>query len=656
VAPRTPRLTAGTSAVAVALAVCGLAGARAVGDASRSTRVTGARRAAQASTQSFSTALTGLGRAVDLLGMNARSVAADPVAPPQAVVALVSPNAFSGVSVLPASGALRHVDGLPAAPASVRTDLAPALDLARDTGDPRAGVVGRTAVVVIPVYSSPSVFSTAQRRTTLTAWVVATVDPAALVAQAVPASDRATLWLSGATLTGNGARNEASDDVTLSLGGQEWRLLVTPRLQGGANAMALAVLLLGLLGAAGALAVGARGQRALRASAEGVEALERETRTIAEVGPLLQQSLDLAEVLPAVAVRLSDEFGLDSFAVELIGEQGTLVDVFAVGRPPVGGEPIAPIDGVPAGVEAALPLLRAGRTIGRLRITARDAMTATQLDALRGAADLIAVATYNVELYEREQGTVRRLQELDRLKDAFLGTISHELRTPITAIGGFARMLNDRYDDLTEEQRRDFIRRVGRNSASLGMLVDDLLDFARLERQALQTNSTPMPLDVVLSSFAAQVVPALGDHEVVTDLESGVVALADPRATERILANLLTNAAKFSPAGSPIEVSLRAEGGYAVVAVTDHGPGIAEEDRLRIFTRFYRGDSNVARATRGAGIGLAVVHELVTQMNGEVEARWHEPHGTSMVVRLPLAPSVPAPRTADEPAIARSTS
>jgi signal transduction histidine kinase len=319
---------------------------------------------------------------------------------------------------------------------------------------------------------------------------------------------------------------------------------------------------------------------------------------------------------------------------------------------------VASDESAPAGVEVGLPLLRAGRTIGRLRLVARDELTPTQLDALRAAADLIAVATYNVELYEREQATVRRLQDLDQLKDAFLGTISHELRTPITAIGGFVRLLDERWEDISETQRRDFLRRVGRNSASLGMLVDDLLDFARLERQALSTNPVPTPLDAVVASFVAQFVPALGEHPVETDLSPGVLALTDPRALERILANLLTNAAKFSPAGTAIEVGLRAGESVAVLTVSDHGPGIAEEDRLRVFTRFYRGESDAARSTRGAGIGLAVVHELVTQMGGQIEVRPREPNGTTMLVRLPLADAAdtPAPRPPSDDRIpARST-
>ena len=661
-AARSPRLTGGALAVAVLLLTGGAVAARVVGRAAHNARESGASRAAAASTRAFDTALDALRRSVDQLALLAPATAKNPSIPPQEVTDLVSEGGISGVLLLrrddtaplPVTGQVPATVDL----AGLTVRMRSALELTRDTGDPHAGVVAGTVAVAVPVYSGPD-DTTDARRASLSAWLVALVDPDALLMRVTGTSESASLIVGGDAVTAIPRRIPQTVDHSVTVLGQPWQVAITPRVDGGASPIRWTVFLLGLLGALGALLVGYRASRHVAKAVASTDALERETRTIAELGPLLQQSLDLAEVLPAVAVRLSDEFALDGFAVELLGEHGTLVDVFAIGRRRMSDEePILVIgnEGLPGATEVALPLLRAGRTIGRLRMTTREPLSPPQVDALRAAADLIAVATYNVELYEREQATVRRLQEVDRLKDAFLGTISHELRTPITAIGGFVRMLNDRYDDLTEEQRRDFLRRVGRNSASLGMLVDDLLDFARLERQALQTNPSPLPLDALVAGFVNQVVPALGDHEVVSDLEPGVVAMADPRAVERVLANLLTNAAKFSPAGSPIEVGLAVNGGMAELTIGDHGPGIAAEDRLRVFTRFYRGESDVARSTRGAGIGLAVVHELVTQMGGEVEARPREPNGTTMVVRLPLAEAVtPEQRQASETVPARST-
>jgi signal transduction histidine kinase len=422
----------------------------------------------------------------------------------------------------------------------------------------------------------------------------------------------------------------------------------------------LAILAVALLGALACLLTDLRVQRALHRERSASAALERETRTVAELGPLLQSSLDLAEVLPAVALRVSDEFNLRCFSVQLVGEQGHLIDVFAIGTSASdAGDQVDARPGtlteLPAGVVGALPLVRTGRTIGRLTFAGRRPLGAPQLAALSAAADLIAVATYNVELFEREQDSATRLRELDQLKDAFLSTISHELRTPLTAISGFVRLLRDRWDELRENQRKEFLDRVHGNTLSLGLLVDDLLDFARLERQALNAPPSPMDLDQQVANTLAQLAPVLGQRKVVAELEP-VRALGNAGALERVLANLLTNAAKFSPPESRIVVAVRADAGAASLEVADEGAGIAEADRERVFARFYRGDSDAARGTRGAGIGLSVVRELVHQMGGTVGALPNAPKGTRMVVRLPLEEQlIDPPRIASVPVERTST-
>jgi signal transduction histidine kinase len=510
-----------------------------------------------------------------------------------------------------------------------------AMEVARDTGDLRASppLDGKVVVAVAEYVGDTTPSSTTLRRKTATGWRLAVVDPTRLMqGVAFPAGTPGKV-----TVGGSSSRSSVSRSVLVA--GQPWELSLDVPRADPISFGAVVVGVLTLLGVAILLVTGSRSRRALLRGAAATEALERETRTVAELGPLLQSSLDLAEVLPAVAIRLSDEFGLSRFAVQLHGEHGRPVDVFALGgRAGAASDELvlsAATPELPAGRPAALPLLRAGRTIGRLSVTARRPLEQAQIAALSAAADLIAVATYNVELYEREQASVRRLRDLDQLKDAFLGTISHELRTPITAIGGFVRLLRDRWGQISEEQRLEFLDRVHRNSISLGLLVDDLLDFARLERQALNAPAAPMQLDQHVAATVAQLAPVLGERTIVTDLMP-VRALANPGALERVLANLLTNAVKFSPADSPIVVRVHAGPTTATLEVVDQGPGIAAEDRDHVFTRFYRGDSDAARGTRGAGIGLSVVRELVTQMGGTVAARPNEPHGTRMVVTLAL--------------------
>ncbi|MDT7546772.1 MAG: hypothetical protein QOE99_2882 [Actinomycetota bacterium] len=514
-----------------------------------------------------------------------------------------------------------------------------AMEVTRDSGNPIAAPLtdGYVPLVVAVVPGGGGSLSTEERRTRVTGWRVALVSPSGLLA-GLPATSPLP---AGLRVDGQPVGDVHSGVVagTILVSGQPWTLFMG-RPPAHVSRGALGVLGIALLGGLACLLSDIRVQRTLAVERMANAALERETRTVAELGPLLQSSLDLAEVLPAVALRLADEFSLSRFSVELVGEQGQLLEVFALGgRSRTSGDEIdvtpGNVDELPVGQAGCLPLLRAGRTIGRLSFTGHRPLGHAQLAALSAASDLIAVATYNVELFEREQASVRRLRDLDHLKDAFLSTISHELRTPLTAISGFVRLLRDRWDQLREDQRKEFLDRVHGNTLSLGLLVDDLLDFARLERQALNAPPTPMDLDQQVAKTLAQLAPVLGSREVVSQLEP-VRALANAGALERVLANLLTNAAKFSPADSRIVVSVRRQRDGAVVEVADQGAGIAAEDRERVFARFYRGESDAARGTRGAGIGLSVVRELVQQMGGTVVAMPNTPCGTRMVVRLPL--------------------
>jgi signal transduction histidine kinase len=521
------------------------------------------------------------------------------------------------------------------------------MEVARDTGNPQAAPLldGLVPLVVAVAPPSPLTLSTEERRAQVMQWRVALVSPTGLIAGLPATSPRpAGVVIDGVPI---GDVHSGATAGTVLVAGQPWALhmgkAASPVSRG-----ALGTLVVALLGALACLLSDRRVQRALARERASNAALQRETRTVAELGPLLQSSLDLAEVLPAVALRLADEFSLSRFCVQLIGEGGQLLEVFALGGRSRGGEEVDVTPGsgadLPAGVVGSLPLLRAGRTIGRLSFAGHRDLGHAQLAALSAASDLIAVATYNVELFEREQASVRRLRELDQLKDGFLGTISHELRTPLTAISGFVRLMRDRWDQLRDDQRKEFLDRVHGNTLSLGLLVDDLLDFARLERQALNAPPTPLALDEQVAKSLAQLAPVLGAREIVSELEP-VRAMGNAGALERVLANLLTNAAKFSPSDSRIVVSVRRAGDVAVLEVADHGAGIAAEDRERVFARFYRGESDAARATRGAGIGLSVVRELVLQMGGTVVALPNDPQGTRMIVRLPLedAASVVAP-------------
>ena len=287
----------------------------------------------------------------------------------------------------------------------------------------------------------------------------------------------------------------------------------------------------------------------------------------------MQQSLDLGELLPDFAVELADRFAFDRLAISITNEEGALVQTFAMG-PAASGPPPPELQGaraIDAGDEFLIPLQRAGRTIGAVRARSRRELEATQVASLRAVGDLLAAALGNAQLYSREQETVARLRELDQLKLSFLSTVSHELRTAVAAIEGFGALLVEHWPTLSDEQRREFIDRIARNAASLKRLVDDLLDFARLERHALTVSPRLLSLTDVVRDMVEQLASLLEQHSVDLRLTPGVEAFTDPEAVERILGNFLSNAAKYSPPGSTITVTVEPAGSRALLAVADEG-------------------------------------------------------------------------------------
>jgi signal transduction histidine kinase len=515
---------------------------------------------------------------------------------------------------------------------SLRPVLARARDQAAARSLGRFEVGSRAyALIAQPIYDPNKAYRTvADLRAGLLGYVVGLVD----LQRALQSATRGTDVIAqlrdadGTTLVATadpGVQSITPRDVRFA--GTTWRLELTStnRFGGGARLPWL-VAAMGLLlaaGVAGTVAAMIRRGRAMRHAAD---ARSRELQLVAETGPLLQQSLELADLVPAFAVKVADDFDLDAVAVTLIeGDQP--VEVFSLGTWTSAGEIIT------------LPLQRGGREVGQLRLRARRSLDAASLAALRAVAELLAAALGNVRLFGQEQETVRRLREVDRMKNDFVSTVTHEVRTMVTAIAGFADLLDQRWEALTEEQRHDFIGRISRNSASLRQLVDDMLEFSRADRLTSSLVATTVNLAEAVGGLAEQMSSLLDRHVVRLDLAPDVVADVDPRALERIVANLLSNAGKYAPAGSTVTVAVDREDGMARIAVSDEGPGIPAEERERVFARFYRGVATAGTQTRGAGVGLAVVRELVERLGGSARIETADGGGARFVILLPVPKS-----------------
>jgi signal transduction histidine kinase len=206
----------------------------------------------------------------------------------------------------------------------------------------------------------------------------------------------------------------------------------------------------------------------------------------------------------------------------------------------------------------------------------------------------------------------RQLAELDSARERFIATASHELRTPIFSIGGFLELIQD--EELDEETRRQFVGQVRTQVERLGQLATGLLDLSRLEAGALELRSERVDLAEIAQMVAAEFIPALTQHD--SELrqrlaQEPALALCDPERVAQILRVLIDNAIAHTPRGTGIIVSAVAGERETRVAVRDFGPGIAAAARERIFEPFYTSDDG-----QGAGLGLAIAHELAERMRG----------------------------------------
>ena len=238
------------------------------------------------------------------------------------------------------------------------------------------------------------------------------------------------------------------------------------------------------------------------------------------------------------------------------------------------------------------------------------------------------------ELARSFNAMAAELAEVDRMRRDLVANVSHELRTPITALQAGLENLVDGVEPPGPEQLRTMLRQVER----LGRLVTQLLDLSRLESGAIPLQRRPFEVRRVLEDAVDESRLHAPDVEVsVAVAEPGLAADGDPERVHQVLANLLENAVRHSPAGGRVEVSARSERGQVAIEVCDEGPGIPEEEANRVFERFYRADSARSSSHGGAGLGLAIARWIVDLHGGDIRAERRVPTGCRMVVLLPAA-------------------
>ncbi|HET9671955.1 MAG TPA: ATP-binding protein, partial [Actinomycetota bacterium] len=262
------------------------------------------------------------------------------------------------------------------------------------------------------------------------------------------------------------------------------------------------------------------------------------------------------------------------------------------------------------------------------------------VEVFRMLASQAGLALDTVRRFDDQRQVIERLAELDRMKNDFLSTVSHELRTPLTVITGMGRTLEHQWETLDQEVRADFLARLNANAMTLDQVIAQLLDFSKLEGGQLRPEATEIDLSILLPTVVDRLRTLLRDHDVELDIRPNVLTVADPGLVERVIENLLSNAAKYTPPGSRVTVGAY-EGGAddVIVAVSDDGPGIPDDELARIGERFFRGGDLHTRTTRGTGLGLAVVSEILELHGSRLEVESRVGLGSRFSFRLAKGPN-----------------
>ncbi|THC43208.1 DUF4118 domain-containing protein [Massilia sp. Mn16-1_5] len=306
-------------------------------------------------------------------------------------------------------------------------------------------------------------------------------------------------------------------------------------------------------------------------------------------------------------------------------------------------------DTLPGSPVFYMPLVAPMGTRGVLAVEAEDArflLVPEQRQQLDTFAALAAIALERVHYIEVAQDALVDM-ESERLRNSLLAALSHDLRTPLTALMAQAEWLAHSTPPLSAAQRgmADALRR---ETVRLSMLVTNLLDMARIESGAVKLNLQWQPIEEVIGSALRASQAAITDHLVLTQVPADLPLIRfDAVLIERVLSNLLENAGKYTPRGSTITIAAEARGAWMKVSVSDNGPGLPPGREEALFEKFMRGERESAKP--GVGLGLAICRAIVGAHGGTIQCARRHGGGATFVFSLPLGTPPEMPRLDEEP-------
>jgi signal transduction histidine kinase/CHASE3 domain sensor protein len=290
---------------------------------------------------------------------------------------------------------------------------------------------------------------------------------------------------------------------------------------------------------------------------------------------------------------------------------------------------------------AAFPLMLDDQVTGVLLVRFDHEQPIDGADrALMMAMSRIAAETFErVRLFEAERDARYAAESANRAKAAFLASMSHELRTPLQAALGFAQLVRSGVYGSVNEQQSEVLGRVERSQTHLSRLIDDILDFARLEAGRVRIEPKPVPVADVIADLAPLVEPQAAKKNVELALlppAAGLVVMADRQRLQQILVNLVGNAIKFTPEYGMIRVGAQKDTTTANVFIQDTGMGIPADRLQAIFEPFVQVEDSLTRTASGAGLGLAISRDLARAMGGDLKVDSELGKGSTFTITLPL--------------------
>ncbi len=267
------------------------------------------------------------------------------------------------------------------------------------------------------------------------------------------------------------------------------------------------------------------------------------------------------------------------------------------------------------------------------------------IDLLKAVSRQAATSIENARLYAREMERLSQLEDLEQLKSSLLLTVSHELKTPITTIKTAIDLLTELENDPPNSPRGRLVRSINRGVERLQRLIQESLDYARMQSSQMQLDLKPANLRAVFEEVSDLITTSIRAKEQRLELEipeSIPQVVIDAPSVERVILNLLSNASKFTPKGGQIKLSCSSQNGDLLISVADNGPGIPKHEQSLLFEEYYRGAGPDTKGQEGSGLGLAIAKHLVEQHGGKIWVKSQEGEGSIFSFSLPTISSARA--------------